>query len=174
MSQDITSFRDRSSRLLISVHLWILSLQRDITGLLRELIKHEDSTRWQFKHRQSVKNAIRIGFTELDTTYMTLSVRPLSLQTRSLSRVLTLSSSSQLATQMRPSVPSIHMSPRQGSFLGRDESFLGRTKSMSIGGEGGGRNHVDRSLRSAASSSSGARSSYYTHSRTHTVSSFDD
>jgi len=125
------------------------SLQRDITGLLRELIKNEDSTRWQMKHSKSVKNAIRIGFTELDTTYMTLS----------------------LATQIRPSVPSVNMSPRQNSYLSRDESFLGRTKSISVAGD---RNFMDRSLRSAASSSSGARSSYYTHSRTHTVSSFDD
>jgi len=128
------------------------SLQRDITGLLREIIKNEESTRWQMKHSKSVKNAIRIGFTELDTTYMTLS----------------------LATQMRPSQPTMNMSPRsprQDSYLGRDESFLGREKSLS---GGGGRNFIDKSLRSAASSSSGARSSYYTHSRTHTVSSFDD
>ncbi|KAG9012123.1 hypothetical protein FRB94_011818 [Tulasnella sp. JGI-2019a] len=123
------------------------SLQRDITGLLRELVKNEDSTRWQMKHAKSVKNAIRIGFTELDTTYMTLS----------------------LATSIRPSVPTVTMSQDSWKFSASQDSFLGRSKSMS----GGGRRIVDRSLRPAGSPT-GVRASYYTHSRTNTVSSFDD
>ncbi len=51
------------------------SLQRDITGLLRELIKNEENTRWQMKHSKAVKNAIRIGFSDLESMYRTLAVR---------------------------------------------------------------------------------------------------
>ncbi|KAG8891368.1 hypothetical protein FRB99_003640, partial [Tulasnella sp. 403] len=51
------------------------SLQRDITGLLREVIKNEESTRWQVKHAKAVKNAIRIGFADLDAMYLTLSAK---------------------------------------------------------------------------------------------------
>jgi len=104
------------------------SLQRDITGLLRELVKNEESTRWQMKHSKAVRNAIRIGFTELDTTYMALS----------------------LTTSIRPSIPG--------------DSFLQRAKSVS--------SRVDKSLRPGAGL--GRRPSYYTHSRTQTVSSFED
>ncbi|KAG8910084.1 hypothetical protein FRC00_008919 [Tulasnella sp. 408] len=50
------------------------SLQRDITGLLRELIKNEESTRWQMKHAKAVKNAIRIGCSDLEAIYLTLSI----------------------------------------------------------------------------------------------------
>jgi len=69
------------------------NLQRDITGLLREVVKNEDSTRWQMKHAKAVKNAIEIGFTDLDTIYMALS----------------------LTTSIRPSVP-------EGTFLQRSKS----------------------------------------------------
>jgi len=60
------------------------SLQRDITTLLREVIKNEDSSKWQSKNLNFVKKAIKVGSAELETMYMTLSVSitrsPVTLQ----------------------------------------------------------------------------------------------
>ncbi|KAG8959607.1 hypothetical protein FRC03_007730 [Tulasnella sp. 419] len=49
-------------------------LQRDVAALLREVIEHEKDSKWQKKNVKDVKNAIQIGYSDLDAMYRTLSI----------------------------------------------------------------------------------------------------
>jgi len=57
-------------------------LQRDITGLLREVVKNEKSSGWQVKHHRAVKTAIKLGLAQLNAVQLDLFSIPTATQPR--------------------------------------------------------------------------------------------